>query len=168
LCEVARIAGKKAKEKGIFRNRPNEVGNDIEIFVKKAMFSIGFSPKTPMTNKRCRKAVDYPDIYFKDRKGRHVYLECKTYNKANIDTTQRAFYFSLAENKESKIIYDAPHLVISFEIAQITRNNKRYFIPAAWKIVSIHSMQVSVKHEFNASNKDIYREDAILAEGEIS
>jgi hypothetical protein len=59
-------------------------------------------------------------------------------------------------------------MVISFEIEQITKNNKRCSTLAAWKIVSIHSMQVSVKHEFNASNKDIYREDAILTEGEIS
>ena len=87
LCEVAKIAGKRAHEKGIFRNRPNEVGNDIEGFVKKALFSIGFYPKTPMTNRGSRKAVSYPDIYFKDKKGRHVYLECKTYNNCLLYTS---------------------------------------------------------------------------------
>lgn len=167
LSNIAQIAGKKANEKGIFRSRPNEVGNDIEKFVKKALSITGFYPKTPITANGKKKAVGYPDIYFKDRNGRHIYLECKTYNKANIGTTQRAFYFSPAERQQSKIIYDAPHLVISFEIEQTQRNGKRCFIPVAWKIVSIHSMKVGVKHEFNASNKDIYRQEAILAEDKI-
>lgn len=167
LSQVAQIAGENANRKGIFRNRPNEVGNDIEKFVREALKEIGFNPETPMTADGTRKAVGYPDIYFKDKYGRHVYLECKTYNKANINTTQRAFYFSPAEEGQSKIIYDASHIVMSFEIKQIQRGGRRCYIPAAWKLVSIHSMEVSVKHEFNASNRDIYRREAILAEGNI-
>lgn len=167
LSHVAQIAGKRANRKGIFRNRPNEVGNDIEGFVREALKDVGFNPETPMTAVGTRKAVGYPDIYFKDKYGRHVYLECKTYNKANINTTQRAFYFSPAEEGQSKVIYDAPHIVMSFEIKQIQRSGRRCYIPVAWKLVSIHSMEVSVKHEFNASNREIYRREAILAEGNI-
>jgi len=168
LSRVAQIARENADRKGIFRNRPNEVGNDIEKFVREALRNAGFSPETPMTAGGTRKAVGYPDVYFRDKHGRHVYLECKTYNKANINTTQRAFYFSPAEEGKSKIIYDAPHVAMSFEIKQIQRNGRRCYIPIAWKLVSIHSMKVGVKHEFNASNKDIYRKEAILAEGKIA
>jgi len=167
LSKTAQTAGESANRRGIFRNRPNEVGNDIEKFVRDALRNIGFRPETPMTTRGTRKAVGYPDIYFKDKYGRHVYLECKTYNKANINTTQRAFYFSPAEEDQSKIIYDAPHIVMSFEIKQIQRGGRRCYIPMAWKLVSIHSMKVGVKHEFNASNRDIYRREAILAEGKI-
>jgi len=167
LSQVAQIAGENANRKGIFRSRPNEVGNDIEKFVREALKKVGFNPETPMTAGGTRKAAGYPDIYVKDKYSRHVYLECKTYNKANINTTQRAFYFSPAEEGRSKIIYDAPHIVMSFEIKQIQRSGRRCYIPVAWKLVSIHSMKVSVKHEFNASNRDIYRREAILAEGKI-
>lgn len=167
LSRVAQTAGKNANAKGIFRNRPNEVGNDIEGFVKEALKDVRYRPETPMTAGGTRKAVGYPDIYFKDKHDRHIYLECKTYNKANINTTLRAFYFSPAEEDQAKIIYDAPHIVMSFEIRQIQRDGRRCYIPTAWKLVSIHSMKVSVKHEFNASNRDIYRRSAILAEGKI-
>lgn len=167
LSQAAQIACENANRTGIFRNRPNEVGNDIEGFVRDALKDFGFNPETPMTVDGIRKAVGYPDIYFKDKYGRHIYLECKTYNKANINTTQRAFYFSPAKERQSKIIYDAPHIVMSFEIKQIQRGGRRCYIPVAWKLVSIHSMKVNVKHEFNASNRDIYRRKAILAEGKI-
>ena len=167
LSHAAQIAGKNANRRGIFRNRPNEVGNDMEIFVKAALQSRGFRPETPITANGTRKAVGYPDIYFKDKYHRHVYLECKTYNKANINTTQRAFYFSPAAEGQSKVIYDAHHLIMSFEVKQIQRKGRRCYIPIAWKLVSIYSMNVSVKHEFNASNRDIYRREAILAEGII-
>ena len=33
LCQAADIAGKQAFQDGIFRRRPNEVGNDIEPYV---------------------------------------------------------------------------------------------------------------------------------------
>lgn len=168
LGEVGRIAATTASKRGIFRNRPNEAGNDIERFVKDAMKQIGYSAQTPRTPSGAAKAMGYPDIYFKDRFGRHVYLECKTYNKETIATTQRSFYFSLARKDEAKITHDARHIVLSFQIEQAERQGRRCYLPIAWKVVSIDSMEVSVKHEFNASNEDIYRKKAILTEGEIS
>ncbi len=167
LSQVAHIAGENAQRRGIFRSRPNEAGNDIEGFVREALRGVGFRPETPTTADGTRKAVGYPDIYFKDKYNRHCYLECKTYNRATVYTTMRAFYFSPADKGKSKIIHDAPHIVMSFEIKQIQKAGKRCYIPVAWKLVSIYSMKVGVKHEFNASNKDIYRKDAILAEGYI-
>lgn len=165
LSEVARISGENANRIGIFRSRPNEVGNDIEPYVKNALKEVGFHPETPKRSDGKRQSTGYPDIYFKDGFGRHIYLECKTYNKENIDTTQRSFYLSPSVTGESKIIYDAPHVIISFEIKQIRRDNKRCYIPVAWMLVDIHSMNLDVKHEFNASNREIYRREAILSEG---
>ena len=164
ISQAAEIALKNANDEGIFRNRPNEVGNDIETFVKDALFEIGFSPDTPQRADGVRQATGYPDIYFMDDFNRHIYLECKTFNKANINTTQRAFYLSPSITGNSKIIYDAPHLILSFQIKQINRDGKRCYIPVAWKLVDIYSMKLDVKHEFNASNRDIYQENTILAE----
>lgn len=166
LCQAADIAGKQAFQDGIFRKRPNEVGNDIEPYVKKALKAIGLQADTPLTQKQRRQAMGYPDIEVMDAYGRITYLECKTYNLANIGTTQRAFYFS--PSKEScKITADARHLVMSFQIEIAQRKGQQAYVPVHWRIYSTDSMVVQVKHEFNANNRQMYRPDALLAEGPI-
>ena len=47
LIEVAKIVGIEVNKKGIVRPRPNEVGNDIEPFVKKALNRVGYQAYTP-------------------------------------------------------------------------------------------------------------------------
>jgi hypothetical protein len=71
------------------------------------------------------------------------------------------------ERNKSKIIYDAYHLMVAYEIEEARREGKRYYIPVAWKVVSLYSTRIDVKHEFNANNKDLYRQNAILAEGRV-
>jgi len=96
-------------------------------------------------------------------------LECKTYNIKNIDTTQRSFYFS--PSNEFKIIYDAPHFILSFEICVAGESgNKHIYKCKHYKILSIESLSLDVKYEFNSDNKRMYSgKDGtiILAEGEI-
>lgn len=168
LSKIANIAGMNARKDGIFRSRPNEVGNDIEPYVRGALTGIGIIADIPVRSDGRKQAVGYPDIYLKDRFGRHVYLECKTYNKNSIGTTFRAFYFSPPPDKhKSKVIYDAYHLMVAYEIEEATREGKRCYVPVAWKVVSLYSAEIDVKHEFNANNKGIYKEKAILAEGRI-
>ena len=166
LCKAANIAGQQAFRDGIFRKRPNEVGNDIEPYVKVALKTIGLKADTPLTQKQRRQAVGYPDIEVVDYYGRITYLECKTYNLDNIETTMRAFYFS--PSKEScKITADARHLVTSFQIEVAQRKGQPAYVPVHWRIYSTDSMVVQVKHEFNANNRQMYRPEALLAEGSI-
>ena len=98
-----------------------------------------------------------------DDQKRVTYLECKTYNLKNIKTTQRAFYFS-PSLEGCKITSDARHLVLSF---QIEKKSSSVYIPVHWRIYSIDSLTVQIKHEFNADNRQIYREEALLCEGEM-
>ena len=166
LCQAADIAGKQAFQEGIFRRRPNEVGNDIEPYVKEALKVVGLQADTPMTQKQRRQAMGYPDIEVIDSNSRVTYLECKTYNLANIGTTQRAFYFS--PSKEScKVTSDARHLVMSFQIETAQRRGQQAYVPVQWRIYSTDSMVVQVKHEFNANNRQMYKPEALLAEGVI-
>lgn len=166
LCQAADIAGKQALQDGIFRKRPNEVGNDVEPYVKQALKAVGLQADTPLTQKQKRQATGYPDIEVIDSNSRVTYLECKTYNLKNIRTTFRAFYFS--PSKEScKVTADARHLVMSFQIEIAQRKGRQVYVPVYWRIYSIDSMVVQVKHEFNASNRQIYRPEALLAEGVI-
>ncbi len=168
LIAATKIATKNANERGIFTRRENEVGNHIEPFMIEALNQIGLIANKPETKEGRKKAVGYPDIFLKDRNGRPNYIECKTYNERNYQTTQRSFYFSPAERPtDFKVIYDARHLVVSFKIERAEREGKRSFIPVFWKIFSTDSLIGQIKHEFNSTNKQMYRDEALLAEGGI-
>ena len=166
LREACILAGTEVNKTGITRARPNEVGNDIEPFVKNALRIVGYQAYTPRTMTGKSKAIGYPDIEFVDKDGRVNYLECKTYNIENIATTQRSFYLSPSE--EFKITKDAHHIVVSFEIFVAGMSGKNsVFKCRSWKIISLENLLVDVKYEFNSDNKRLYSRDLILAEGTL-
>lgn len=168
LKKSALDAGKEINKKGIVRNRSNEVGNDIEKFVKKSLNKFGLNADTPTTSSGNKKSTGYPDIIFW-YKNKPYYLECKTYNIKNLDTTQRSFYLSPSD--EFKVIYDTVHFLISFEIYIAgKKDNKNIYKCRHFKILSIEHLSVDVKHEFNSDNKRLYSGKdgtVILAEGDI-
>jgi hypothetical protein len=86
LTRAALTAGKRMKRKGIQSRRANEVGNYIEPYVIEALQGLGFEADKPTTMSGRKKATGYPDIYFKDRRGRPNYLECKTHNSDDLNS----------------------------------------------------------------------------------
>ncbi|MCX6785881.1 MAG: restriction endonuclease [Candidatus Komeilibacteria bacterium] len=163
---VAKNVGQAINIKGIIRSRPNEVGNDIETFVKKVLDKINYKAKTPSTTTGKKKSTGYPDIEFIDEFKRINYLECKTFNIENISTTQRSFYLSPSE--EFKITTNAHHFILSFEIFVKGRKKNQYiYNTKSWKILSIEKLEVDVKYEFNADNAKLYSKELILAEGQL-
>lgn len=164
LIKAASLAGRMVNKEGIKRPRPNEVGNDIEPFVKLALNEVGYTADTPLTKRGKRKTTGYPDIEFTDANGRINYLECKTYNIKNISTTQRSFYLSPSD--DFKITKDAHHFVISYEIYTAGRSNRNNIYKCkSWKILTLENVLVDVKYEFNCDNAILYSKDIILAEG---
>jgi len=168
LKQAALNAGKEINKTGILRPRPNEVGNDIEPYVRNALNSLGLNADIPVGPSGHKKAMGYPDILFWFNETPY-YLECKTYNIENIGTTQRSFYFSPSD--EFKVIYDAPHLILSFEIYVAGESGENHIYKCKhYKILSIESLSLDVKYEFNSDNKRMYSgKDGtiILYEGEI-
>jgi len=168
LKQSALNAAKEINETGILRPRPNEVGNDIESYVRTALNSLGLKANIPVGPSGHKKAMGYPDILFWFNETPY-YLECKTYNIENIGTTQRSFYFSPSD--EFKVIYDAPHFILSYEIYIAgEKGNKHIYKCKHYKILSIESLPLDVKYEFNSDNKRMYSgKDGtiILDEGEI-
>lgn len=163
LISVATDAGRSININGIRRTRPNEVGNDIEPFVKEALKSRGYQADVPRTLSGTRKATGYPDIEFTDEFGRLNYLECKTYNIDNITTTQRSFYLSPSD--DFKVTQDAHHFIISYEIYVDGREGRNNIYKCrSWKVLSIEELSVDVKYEFNSDNIRLYSKDLILAE----
>lgn len=166
LKKAAQIAGANINRDGILRKRPNEVGNDIEPFVKAALNKLGYTADVPSTKEGHKKAMGYPDIEFIDDTGKAHYLECKTFNIENITTTQRSFYLSPSE--DFKVTQDAHHFILSFEI--VTSGRQRgttRFKCKSWKILSAEKLLVDVKYEFNSDNARMYGKGLILAEGEL-
>jgi len=168
LVKATKKAAKNANQKGIFTRRENEVGNHIEPFMIEALNEIGLKADRPETREGKKKAVGYPDIFVIDRKERPNYIECKSYNERNYQTTQRSFYFSPAERpSDFKVKYDARHLIVSFKIERAKRTGKSAFVPVYWKIFSTDNLIGQIKHEFNSTNRQMYTKEALLAEGEI-
>ena len=159
-------AATRAREEGIRAKRPNEAGNAIEAYVKQGLREEGFSADVPRTATGRRQAVGYPDVEVKDADGRTIYLEVKTYSRRTANTTQRSFYFS--PTAHSKILVDANHLLVAFELARERDAEGQVFRPTAWKLTDLSSLRVSLKYEFNASNRDLYGEGRVLASGSVS
>ena len=165
LSKAAQVGGQKAFQEGIFTARPNEAGNRIEPFVVEAIKDVGLEAGTPISKNGKKKSAGYPDIQIEDESGRIVYLDCKTYNTLTKDQSFRTFYFS--PSVDPKITCDAFHLLMSFELDTAERKGKRAFIPISWQIYTLDKLLIQVKHEFNASNKDLYKQESLLAQGKI-
>ena len=166
LIKACKLAGEQVNTQGILRTRPNEVGNDIEPFVRDALRSLGYKADAPSTKAGVKKSAGYPDIEFIDEFGRTNYLECKTFNIQNVHTTQRSFYLSPSEN--FKITKDAHHFLVSFEISgEPTRSKQTVFRCRSWKLLSVETLLVDVKYEFNSDNARLYAKEHLLAEGSL-
>ncbi len=163
LKEVANIVTQNVNKNGILRKRPNEVGNDIEPFVKDALNSLNYKSDIPKTISKKKKSTGYPDIEFIDEFNRINYLECKTFNIENISTTQRSFYLSPSD--DFKITKDAHHFGISFEIfIEKTIRNENLYKVKSWKILDLSKLKLDVKYEFNSDNKRLYDRKLLLAQ----
>ncbi|MBF0228917.1 MAG: hypothetical protein HQK63_04905 [Desulfamplus sp.] len=167
LKKVANFVGKKVNINGIERPRPNEVGNDIEAIIKASLNEVGYESDTPLAKSGKRKSTGYPDIEFKDTYNRLHYLECKTFNIENVDTTQRSFYLSPSD--DFKITTDAYHFAMCFEIYVDKKKDKNNIYKCkSWKILNLENLELDVKYEFNSDNHRMYKSNLILAEGEIT
>jgi len=162
---AAQIAGDEAYKQGIFTRRPNEAGNHIEPFVVSALREVGLKAGKPRTKSGKIKVAGYPDIEIVDMRGEVIYLDCKTYNTATKNQSFRTFYFS--PSRDPKITKDAFHLLLSFELTREERKGQMAFVPISWQLYTLENLKVQVKHEFNASNRDLYKPEFLLARGRI-
>ena len=154
MCDVC----KSIQNKPIKRNRPNEVGNDIEAFVISALHKYKIKAGAPTTKSGKQKSTAYPDIKI-NRLGLPVYLEVKTYAKNSKNTSLRSFF--LSPSKDPKVTKDAFHLAVGFEVVQ---ENKSFY-PIAFKIIDLYGLDCDMKAEFNSDNKRLYEKSRVLIKG---
>ena len=149
----------------IIRNRPNEVGNDIEPFVMRAAEANGFVVSRPTSRSGVAKTTGYPDVLLHDTVGRPTYLECKVFGEGSAMSTMRSFYLSPSD--EFKVHLEARHLLLAFGVQRrpIAGGINSEYRPVSYKLVDLHGLVCDVKYEFNSDNRRLYAEGIILAAG---
>lgn len=140
----------------IHRPRPNEVGNDKEPYVMKALIAQGVQASSPAAKSGQGKVTGYPDLQL-NWNGFHSYLEVKTYAKKNKTTTQRSFYLSPSD--DPKVVKDSVHLLVGFEIER----NGNSFWPVGFELLDLYELKCDMKIEYNSDNKRLYQSGLILS-----
>lgn len=167
LTQAAAEVGELVRANPIRRNRPNEVGNDIEPFVMAAVANAGLHAERPRSARGRGQQTGYPDILVRDADGRPTYVECKVFGEDNALTTMRSFYLSPSEH--IKVSLDARHLLMAFAVARtpVADSQDSLYRATAFKLLDLHSLSCDVKYEFNSDNRRLYDAGMILAEGAI-
>jgi hypothetical protein len=153
------------KSQPIRRPRPNEVGNDIEPYVIRALKRAGLTALRPTSQAGIGKATGYPDILVREGQNRDTYIECKSFTHGKPETTMRSFYLSPSES--FKVSLDARHLLLAFgmEATAISGSRDSLYTPKSYKLVDLCDLLCDVKYEFNSDNRRLYAPSMILSEG---
>ncbi len=157
LVEAMRAVCKSVQAKPIERPRPNEVGNDMEPIVIKALVDRQLRAAAPRTKSGKGKSAGYPDVRI-ETDGIPIFLEVKTYAAGKPASSFRTFYLSPAKN--AKVTEDGYHLLVAFEIER----EGNFYTPIGFNLVDLFGLDCDLKAEFNSNNKRLYGTDRILAQ----
>ena len=111
----------------------------------------------------------YPDLRITDLESKRVfYLDPKLYAAGSRDSSFRTFCFE-PKKSTNKVRDDAVHFVVGFEHAPRetgsgSRNATWRF--TRWDLVDLSRFTVKLKAEFQGSNRDTYRPEAIVGSSE--
>lgn len=142
--------------------RINEVSGAIEDRLRDLLDATpGLSCALPTTAEGRVQRAGYPDLRLEHvASGNVYYVDPKLYREGSERSGFRTFYFS-PRTRTNKILDDAAHIIVG--VAHGGRDGERWSF-LHWNLIDLHDLEVRLKAEFQASNRDIYREEAILAE----
>ncbi len=104
----------------------------------------------------------YPDLRVTEvASGKVYYLDPKLVAENSRGSSFRTFYFE-PRTETNKVTTDAVHFVVGIEHDGKAGADLRF---TRWEIVDCATMKVRLKAEFQAGNKDVYRDDAVVARG---
>ncbi len=137
-----------------YNGRVNEAGNEIEKILKPQINNLlNISCKTPTLANGTAQSSGYPD-YLIESSGITIYADVKAFQAKSKESSFRSFYYE--PTNQIKILKDAPHCLIGFEIKSLGGDNKSPFELIKYEIVDLYDLQVNFKAEFNANNSDVY------------
>lgn len=141
--------------------RINEVSSHFEDLLRELLDAApGLHCDFPRTADGHVQRSGYPDLRLVDEKsGRVFYLDPKLYASGSRESSFRSFYFE-PKSATNKVRDDAVHFVVGFE-HEPPANGKWKF--TRWDLVDLANFRVKLKAEFQGSNRDMYRPEAIVA-----
>lgn len=133
-----------------FSGRPNEFGNIVANLFGVECKKLGLDYQKPKDFQGRGKENGYPDglLIFKEE---YIYIELKTCEENKQNQTLRTFFYSPSSN--SKITYDASHLLICFLTA---KKNNVLLLNGNFHFVDMYEKDVKLKLEYNSNNKELY------------
>jgi hypothetical protein len=141
--------------------RINEVSSHVEDLLRELLNSApGLKCDFPKTSEGHVQRSGYPDLRIVDVASQRVfYLDPKLYAAGSRESSFRTFYFEpkIATNK---VRDDAVHLLVGFE--HEAKNAGRWNF-TRWDLGDLAHFKVRLKAEFQGSNRDIYRPEAVIA-----
>ncbi|MEY2572584.1 MAG: hypothetical protein QOJ87_797 [Verrucomicrobiota bacterium] len=141
--------------------RINEASSHFEDLLREKLNRVpGFSCAFPHTSEDRVQRSGYPDLRLVETGTNRVfYLDPKLYAAGSRESSFRTFYFEpkIATNK---VHDDAVHLLVGFEHEMKTGGRWNF---TRWDLVDLAHFKVRLKAEFQASNRDIYRPEPIVA-----
>ena len=142
--------------------RINEVSSHFEDTLRALLNSSpGLSCDFPRTADDKVQRSGYPDLRIVDLATKRVfYLDPKLYAAGSRDSSFRTFYFE-PKVATNKVRDDAVHLIVGFEHQAREKSGGWKF--TRWDLVDLARFKVKLKAEFQASNRDLYRPDAVVA-----
>ena len=148
-------------------DRINEVSSHFEDTLRELLNAApGLRCDFPLTAEGKVQRSGYPDLRIVDEESKRVfYLDPKLYAVGSRDSSFRAFYFE-PRKSTNKVRDDAVHFVVGFE--HLSREAGSGSPNTIWKftrwdLVDLSRFTVKLKAEFQGSNRDMYRPEAIVA-----
>ena len=141
--------------------RINEVSSSFENMIRELLNAApGLECDFPKTAEGRVQRSGYPDLRLVDSaSGRIYYLDPKLFAAGSRASSFRTFYYEpkLATNK---VRDDAVHLILGFEHEPRKAGHWNF---TRWDVVDLAHFKVKLKAEFQGSNRDMYRAEAIVA-----
>jgi hypothetical protein len=141
--------------------RINEVSGPFENMLRERLEAAeGFTCDYPKTAAGKVQRSGYPDLRLFDEVTKRVYyLDPKLFAAGSRTSSFRTFYFE-PKVVTNKITEDAVHLILGFEHAGRQAAHWNF---TRWDVVDLSNFKVKLKAEFQGSNRDLYRPEAIVA-----
>lgn len=122
----------------------------------------GITCGIPPTREGSAQRSGYPDLRITDEAtGDVYYLDPKLMERGSAASSLRTFYFEPKDNT-LKITEDATHLLLGIE--HDGKDGEWEFL--GYQLVDLSELKVRLKAEFQASNRDLYKEPSVLEKRE--
>jgi hypothetical protein len=143
--------------------RINEVSGPFENMIQEVLNKApGLSCDFAKTAGQKVQRSGYPDLRLVDAASKRVYyLDPKLYASGSKDSSFRSFYFE-PKTATNKVGDDAVHLILGVQHEGKESGSWQF---SRWEIVDLAGFKVRLKAEFQGSNRDMYRKEAVVASG---